>query len=138
MDAGAAGAAVIELMRQRGLNVEEFKFTNDSKARIVTDLAVGFEQRNIVLPATGRTPEENRAIQDLEVEMFNFEPKQLDSWNLRYGGKGSYHNDMVMALCLAYSRAKVVPWEPWVEFLPLDPVEAYGDPRERRFTWHKY
>ena len=40
VDAGTAGSAVIELMREQGINVEEFTFTNDRKARIVTDLVL--------------------------------------------------------------------------------------------------
>jgi phage terminase large subunit-like protein len=43
IDASAAGTAVIELMRQQSLNVEEFTFSNDTKARIVTDMVVAFQ-----------------------------------------------------------------------------------------------
>jgi hypothetical protein len=50
VDAGAADAAVVELMRTAGMNIEEFRFTQNSKARIVTSLAVSFEQRQVVLP----------------------------------------------------------------------------------------
>lgn len=106
VDESAAGTAVVELMRKRGWRVEEFKFTNDSKARLVMDLAVGFEQRHIVLPKVGRTLNENRAIADLEVELFNFEPTELRSGNLHYGAAGAYHDDLVMALCLAWSARR--------------------------------
>jgi len=84
VDANAAGTVVIELMREQGLNVKEFKFTSESKARIVTDLAVGFEQRKLLLPSVGRTPDENRAVHDLEAELFNFEPTVLRSGSVRY------------------------------------------------------
>lgn len=116
VDAGAAGTAVVELMRKRNWRVEEISFTNDSKARLVTDLAVGFEQRQIVLPQRGRTLDENRAIADLEKELFNFEPTVLRSGRIRYEASGAYHDDMVMALCLAWS-AKQAPWEPWIEVI---------------------
>jgi hypothetical protein len=137
VDVGAAGAAVIELMRERGLNVEEFNFTNESKARIVTDLAAAFEQAKIILPASGRTLDENRVIHDLEAEMFNFEPKVLDSGNIRYVGKGAYHDDLVTAVCLAYSGAKRTPCGPLVEFIYFDQVSPNGDQHEGRYTWHK-
>ena len=65
-------------MRRRGLNVEEIKSTIDSKALIVTDLAVGFEHRRINLPASGRTLDENRAIQELEAEMQELALELLD------------------------------------------------------------
>jgi hypothetical protein len=71
-----------------------------------------------------------------DAELFNFEPKVLDSGNIRYGGEGSYHDDLVMTLCLAYTKARFVPRVPWVEYVPFNPVEAYGDPRERQFKWH--
>ena len=135
VDAGAAGAAVVELMRKREWQVEEMIFTNDSKARIVTDLAVGFEQRQVVLPQRGRTLDEDRAIADLELELFNFEPTVLRSGNIRCAAAGAYHDDIVMALCLAWS-GKQMQYEPWVEVIPLSieyrPFEGWC---ER--GWHK-
>lgn len=119
VDVGAASTAVIELMRGRGWNVEEFRFTNESKAKLVTDLAMAFEQRSLLLPKEGRTLTENRAIADLEVELFNFEPTILKSGNIRYEGCGSYHDDLVIALALAYSkrRTREVHWFDLVEVI---------------------
>jgi hypothetical protein len=117
VDAGAAGTAVIELMRACGMNVETFVFTNESKAKIVTDLAVGFEQEKILLP-TGRTPEESRAVHDLEGELFNFEPEVLRSGAIRYASSSGYFDDIVMSLCLAYAGASHVQRVPICEFLP--------------------
>jgi hypothetical protein len=108
VDAGAAGTVVIELMRERGLNVKEFKFTSESKADLVTALAVAFEQRKLLLPSSGRTLDENRALHDLEVELFNFEPTLLKSGGVRYEGSKGYHDDLVTALCLAHKEASHV------------------------------
>jgi Phage Terminase/Terminase RNaseH-like domain len=105
VDLGAAGPAVAELLRKAGVELEEFKFTSESKQKIVTDLAIAFEQRKIVLPQTGRTLEESRAIADLEKELFHFEPTVLKSGNIRYEGSGGYFDDLVIALCLAYAGA---------------------------------
>lgn len=116
VDAGAAGTAVVELMRQRNWNVTEFVFTNDSKARLVTSLAVAFEQRTIILPQRGRTLDESRAIADLEVELFNFEPTVLKSGNIRYEAAGAFHDDLVASLCLAHSAMSSVR-KPWAEAL---------------------
>jgi terminase large subunit-like protein len=137
VDAGNAGSAVIELMRERGMNVEEFIFTNDRKARIVTDLCLAFEQRKLMLPRVGRTLDENRAVHDLEMELFNFEPTVLRSGNLRYEAGSGYHDDLVTALCLAYSRASHIPHEPMVEVIELGPFMRGGDRREGNFTWHR-
>ncbi len=106
VDKGAAGTAVIELLLKRGLRVEEFVFSSESKAEIVTDLAVAFEQRQIRIPAVGRTQDEQRFVHDLEAELFNFEPTVLKSGNVRYESAQGYHDDLVAALCLAFKLAK--------------------------------
>jgi hypothetical protein len=137
VDAGNAGSAVIELMREQRMHVKEFTFTNDSKARIVTDLSLAFEQRKLLLPKVGRTLDENRAVHNLEMELFNFEPTLLNSGKLRYEAAGGYHDDLVMALCLAYSGASHVPREPLVEVIELSPFARGGDTREGNFTWHR-
>jgi hypothetical protein len=105
IDRGAGGPAVTELLRKAGIELEEFTFTSESKQKIVTDLAVAFEQRKIILPQTGRTLEESRAIADLEKELFHFEPEVLKSGNIRYQASGGYFDDLVIALCLAYAGA---------------------------------
>jgi hypothetical protein len=136
VDAGAAGTAVIELMRQQGLAVEEFIFTSESKARIVTDLVLGFEQRKLVLPSSGRTPDEARAALNLQAELLNFEFSALRSNIVRYEAASGYHDDLVMALCLAYAGASHTPRQPIMEYIEFDPVAA-GEPRGSRFTWHR-
>ena len=137
VDASGAGTVVIELMRGHGLNVEEFKFTSESKARVVTNLTMGFEQRKLLLPSVGRTSDENRAVQDLEAELFNFQPTVLRSGSVRYEAGTGYHDDMVMALCLAYAGAVHVPREPFVEVIELGSGAPDGDPFESRFRWHR-
>ena len=136
-DAGAAGVVVLELMRERGLKVEEFKFTSESKTRVVTDLAVGFEQRKLVLPSSGRSLDENRAVHDLEAELFNFETTVLRSGTIRYEAGSGYHDDLVMALCLAYAGASHAPRQPMIEYIEFHPVAARGEPRGSRFSWHR-
>ena len=138
VDAGAAGTAVIELMRQKGLDVDEFTFTNESKARIVTDLVLGFEQRKLVLPSSGRTPDERRAVLDLQAELLNFEPALLRSNVVRYEAASGYHDDLVMALCLAYARASRVPRKLFVpQIIELGSPGRCGDPEDDKFTWYR-
>jgi hypothetical protein len=137
VDGGNAGSAVIELMRERGMDVEEFAFTNDTKARIVTNLCLAFEQRKLVLPKAGRTLDEDRAVHDLEIELFNFEPTLLNSGKLRFGAGIGYHDDLVIALSLAYEGASYVPPQPIVEFIEFDPGPPGSDRREGNFTWHR-
>jgi hypothetical protein len=134
VDASGAGTVVIEELRKRRLNVKEFTFTNQSKAELVTALAVGFEQRKLLLPSSGRTVDEKRAVHDLEAELFNFEPKVLNSGAVRYEAASGYHDDLVMALCLAYEGASHVPRKPWVEIIRITPGATYGGGRTE--FWH--
>jgi hypothetical protein len=128
VDLGAAGPAVAELLRKAGLEIEEFRFTNESKAKIVTDLVVAFEQRKIILPQTGRTLEENRVIADLEKELFHFEPTVLKSGNIRYEASGGYFDDLVIALCLAYAAAIQPPPLDLANFNIFIPYRAEPEP----------
>lgn len=106
VDKGAAGTAVVEILLKRGLRVREFSFTAQTKPEIVSALAVAFEQRQITLPDSGRTLDEKRFILDLEAEIFNFEPTVLKSGHVRYESAQGYHDDLVMALCLAFEAVK--------------------------------
>jgi hypothetical protein len=105
-DATGPGGAVVEMLVRRNLHVKDFTFTSQSKSDIVTALAVAFEQKNITLPATGRTLDEQRFVHDLEAELFNFEPTVSKTGNIRYEGASGYHDDLVAALCLAFEAAK--------------------------------
>jgi hypothetical protein len=99
---------------------------------------LAFEQRKLLLPNVGRTLDENRAVHDLEVELFNFEPTLLNSGKLRFEAAGGYHDDLVMALALTYSGASHVLREPFiVEVIELRPPLWGGDSREGNFTWHR-
>jgi len=137
VDAGAAGAAVIELMRERDLRVKEFTFTNANKGQAVVDLAVAFEQRKLELPLTGRTEEENRTVHDLQMELFNFDSTVLRSGALRYAASGGYHDDLVMALCLAYSGASHIPREPITHVMELNRFVPAGERDEEGHFWHR-
>jgi hypothetical protein len=117
VDLGAAGPAVAELLRAAGVELTEFKFTSESKQKIVTDLVVAFEQRKIVLPVCGRTLEESRAIADLEKELFHFEPEVLKSGNIRYQASGGYFDDLVIALCLSFAGASEKPRKLFMPFV---------------------
>jgi hypothetical protein len=135
VDATGTGTAVVEMMRAKGIEVEEFTFTNASKMKVVADLGVAFEQKKILLPKTGRSLEESRAIQDLEVELFNFEPTVLKSGNIRYEAAGQYHDDMIMALCLAHEQATRATHQPW-SWVPDAPVAA--PPQSPSFSQPSY
>ena len=102
----------------------------------MTDVVMGFEQRKLLLPSSGRTLDESRAVQDLEGEIFNFEPTVLRSGGLRYEAASGYYDDLVMALCLSYAGASHPPQEPITEFIEFDPTPPDGDRRESRVRWH--
>ncbi len=122
VDATGVGSAVIEMLEAEGVNVEPFVFNLASKTQIVTDLQVGFEQRQLLLPKEGRTLDESRAAQDLETELFAYDSKP-SATHIKFGAKSGFFDDMVTALALAWHDA--VPGEraPQTTFVSLTPPE---------------
>jgi hypothetical protein len=87
---------------------------------------VAFEQKKLLLPGKGRNAVESRVVQDLEAELFNFEPTVSKSGTVRYAAAGSYHDDLVMALSLAWSGA-LRSREPMVTFVPFAARTSPGE-----------
>jgi hypothetical protein len=71
----------------------------------------------------------------VEVELFNFEPTVLPSGNLRCQAAGAYHDDMVMALSLAWS-AREGQNKPWAEAFRASAIYSPSLALSDR-GWHK-
>lgn len=87
------GLPIIERLVRLGLPIRPFTTTNATKAQIVDDLALAFEQQSITLL--------NDPVGIAELEAF--EAERLPSGLTRYGAPTGQHDDTVMARALAYS-----------------------------------
>jgi len=96
VDSTGAGDSVFDDLKAMGLTVEPFRFNSSNKAEIVNNLAVAIENKDIFIP-------NNPLIID-ELEMYEYTITK--SGNVTYSAPDGFHDDIVMALCLAWSLAK--------------------------------
>jgi hypothetical protein len=82
----------VEALMQSGLPVKPFRTTNASKAQVVNNLAMAFEQSDIAIP--------NDAVLLGELQAFTVE--RLPAGALRYAAPAGMHDDTVIALALAW------------------------------------
>lgn len=92
IDSTGVGDPIAEDLKRVGLEVIPYKFTNESKKRLVENLAIMFEQDKIKILDI---PEQTQ-----ELENFTYEMTHLG--NIRYGAPAGQHDDCVMALALSY------------------------------------
>lgn len=86
------GSPNVEELQRSGLRVSGFTTTNDTKAQIIQALVLAFERGDIIIP------EDPRLIAELEA----FEATRLPSGRWRYSAPDGMHDDMVIALALAW------------------------------------
>ena len=91
VDSTGAGDPIAEELRRMGLNVEDYKFSNASKERLIEKLSLYFEQRAVFVP-----PDET-----LLDELESFGLSITESGNIRYEAPSGGHDDCVIALALA-------------------------------------
>jgi hypothetical protein len=96
LDSTGNGDSVFDELVAMGMTVTPFKFTNQSKAEIVNNLSVAIENKEIWLP------NDPQVIDELEI----FEYEVSKTGNVRYTAPEGFHDDIVMALCLAWSGVK--------------------------------
>jgi hypothetical protein len=92
------GLPIIEELWRSGMPVQPFTTTNASKAEAVGALVLAFEQRKLHLI--------NHEPMLLELEIF--ESERTVSGLIRYAAPGGFHDDIVMALCFAWSLAQYI------------------------------
>lgn len=93
IDSTGLGDPILEDLMISGIRVDGFKFSNISKRQIIEKLAMGIERETISFPD----------IPELinELNIFTFET--LPSGMLRYAAPDGLHDDIVMALALAFN-----------------------------------
>lgn len=97
IDSTGVGDPIVEDLQRSGLSLwyegekPGFKFTNDSKSRLVNNLAIAIEQRMITFP--------NEPI--LIDELMSYEYDITESGKIQYGAPDGKHDDAVTSLALA-------------------------------------
>lgn len=94
-ESNSIGEPNIEQLNREGLLVSPFLTTNASKAQIIDDLALAFEQNDITIEQTLEYAPVLRG------ELEAFELERLKSGLFRYSAPPGGHDDMVISLALA-------------------------------------
>lgn len=97
VDCTGVGDPITEDLQRAGLSMwydgekPGFKFTNDSKSKLINNLAIAIEQRRITFP--------NEAV--LIDELMSYEYAITDSGRITYNAPDGKHDDAVISLALA-------------------------------------
>ena len=92
VDSTGVGDPFLEGLIRKGARARGFKFTNDSKARLIENLALGiWEGKILIAPIT-----------ELIDELMMFEATMTSSGNIRYSAPEGYFDDCVISLALAW------------------------------------
>jgi len=97
LDGTGIGEPVADILRNEGCAVTSFKFTNQSKATLVSTLAAEIEHKRVHFPKDDEI---------LKKELELFEGVVLAGGAVKYGHPVGYHDDSVMAAGLAVMKAK--------------------------------
>ena len=97
LDGSGVGETVADILRNEGCSVTSFKFTNQSKATLVSTLAAEIEHGRVHFPKDDEI---------LKKELELFEGVVLAGGAVKYGHPVGYHDDSVMAAGLAVLKAK--------------------------------
>lgn len=90
IDSTGVGDAIYDDLKNAGMNVTPFKFTNSTKDEIIRNLSVALDNNNITYP---EIPE---LIEELELFEYDKKPSGLITYNAPDG----FHDDCVIALAL--------------------------------------
>ena len=96
IDSTGVGDPVFDALASQGCPVDGYKFTNDSKQKLIQNLMLGFENGELQIW-------DDRALLD---ELAAFEYEILPSGRVRYTAPSGLHDDMVIALALAFWNLK--------------------------------
>lgn len=90
IDSTGAGDPIYDDLRNAGMTIEGYKFTNQSKGELIQGLSVAMDNGEIFYP------DEPVLIGELEVFGYDMTP----SGNIRYNAPDGFHDDTVIALAL--------------------------------------
>ena len=107
MDSTGVGDPLLEQVKNRGLIVEGYHFTNTSKQQLIENLAVMIEKQEISFPN----------IQELINELMIYQYEITRAGNVRYNAPEGYHDDCVISLALVAFQARQRNNAPRVRFL---------------------
>ena len=102
IDSTGVGDPISEILKRRGCPVDDFKFSNTSKDRLIKKLEAFFAQKNLSLPPEDQLPE-------LYAELEAFTYLILPSGKIRYSAPPGKHDDQVYSLALAVWYLKEQP-----------------------------
>ena len=104
VDSTGLGDPVYDHLRAAGLNVRGYKFSSESKRKLIEHLSVEMEAGRVRLPDPKAN--EDTAYTHLVNELQAFEARVSPSGGVRYEAPADYHDDCVMALALAVWHAR--------------------------------
>jgi hypothetical protein len=129
IDSTGVGDPITELLRKRGITgtqLEDFKFSSQSKDRLITKLGAYFSGKKIKIPPIDQIP-------NLFTELEQFTYEILPSGKIRYSAPNGKHDDEVYSLALAVWYLKDSPttdlystYQPKQTVPALDPYESTG------------
>ncbi len=96
VDATGVGDPIYEDLVAMGLDVQPYKFTNESKKQLIQSLMLSLEQEKIKI---FRKDDEQGAVQFNEMVIFEYE--MTATGLIRYQAPEGYHDDCVIGLALA-------------------------------------
>jgi len=91
IDSTGVGDPIFEDLRGMELDIEGYKFTNESKKKLIEGLAIAIENQGIRFPD----------LPELVAELELFEYQITPSGNIQYSAPEGYNDDCVIALSLA-------------------------------------
>jgi hypothetical protein len=91
IDSTGVGDPIYEALKRSGLNIEGYRFTNESKKQLIEGLSLSIEQEKIHFPD----------IPELIHELTIFGYSVTATGTVTYSSPGSYHDDCVISLSLA-------------------------------------
>ena len=91
IDSTGVGDPIFDDLLEAGLNIEGYKFSNESKKKLIENLMISFEMARIkILP---------NQVQKNELDIFGYEISKTGK--LTYSAPEGFHDDCVIALALA-------------------------------------
>lgn len=107
LDSTGVGDAIYDDLINMGVNIQPYKFTNETKMALIKNLSIMFENEEIFIPK-----EDKQMINELEIYQYN----QLPNGKFQYGAPEGLHDDEVTALMLvAWGLKKEI--EPQIIFV---------------------
>ena len=95
IETNSMGTVIYESIKKKYQDTHPFVTSSSSKNDIVESLILAFNENQVKIPSAKLFPELH---QELEVFEMSYNPKTR---NVRYAARPPFHDDIVMALCIA-------------------------------------